>query len=161
LTRKARLSVPSHLHTGIDIRRPRPNYDNEPVYPMAEGVVISKRTDGPFAQLIVEHTIEGRQYWTVYEHIAGITVGVLARVDPTTPVARFLNRDELQHYGWQFDHVHFEVLRARPVHLKEDALKPERYYASYTLECHTPDDLHRYFFDPLEFLDECFARPPR
>lgn len=55
LRRKARPNVKSHLHTGIDIKRPDNNYMNNPIFPIAPGVVISKRDDGPFAQLIVEH----------------------------------------------------------------------------------------------------------
>ncbi|MEQ8576034.1 MAG: hypothetical protein RIB63_18350, partial [Fulvivirga sp.] len=68
LKRKARPSVPEHLHTGIDIKRPGKNYLDEPIYPIADGVVISKREDGPYAQLIVEHNINGQYFWTVYEH---------------------------------------------------------------------------------------------
>src|SRR5688572_932937 len=63
LIRKARPTVPSHVHTGIDIRRPANNYNNEPIYPVAKGVVISKRTDGPFAILIVVHERADRTFW--------------------------------------------------------------------------------------------------
>jgi len=55
LKRKARNNIPSHYHTGIDIKLPNNNYFNEPIFPIAEGRVISKRTDGPYAQLIIEH----------------------------------------------------------------------------------------------------------
>ncbi len=57
LIRKARKTVPSHIHTGIDIKRPNKNYINEPVFAISQGEVISKRTDGPYAQLIIEHEI--------------------------------------------------------------------------------------------------------
>jgi len=150
--RKPRPSVPGHLHTAIDIRRPRRNYDDEPVYPMAAGLVICKRTDGPYAHLIVEHDIAGEKIWTVYEHIAGICVGDSALVDPMVPIARFMNRDELRRYGWQFDHLHFEILKARPFPLKPDATHPGNRCSSYTLLCYTQADLERYFYDPLRFL---------
>jgi len=154
LVRKARLHVPSHLHSGIDIKRPNPNYSNEPIYPIAEGIVISKRDDGPYAQLIIEHNFRGMQFWTLYEHLAGITVDVNSVVSPENPIGRFMNRDELNRYGWQFDHVHFEVLRLRPMPLQPNPATPTRFYSSYSLICYSKADLVRYFYDPLEFLGE-------
>jgi hypothetical protein len=150
--RKARPKVPSHLHTGIDIRRPHRNYENESVYPIAGGTVISKRTDGPYAHLIIEHEIGEKKFWSVYEHIAGISVSVASRVNPLVPVARFLNREELGKYGWQFDHMHLEILREKPMPLKPALKTPERFYRSYSLECMSPAMLNRYFYDPLEFF---------
>jgi hypothetical protein len=144
--------VSSHLHAGIDIRRPHRNYVDEPVYPIAGGTVISKRTDGPYAQLIIEHEIGEKKFWSVYEHIAGISVGVASHVDPLVPVARFLNREELGKYGWQFDHMHLEVLREKPMPLKPVPKTPERFYRSYSLECTSPAMLNRYFYDPLDFF---------
>ena len=152
LVRKARKSVPSHLHTGIDIRRPSPNYLDEPVYPIADGRVISRRDDGPFAQLILEHEIGGVKFWTLYEHLSGIIVEVNSVVGPEKPVGRFMNRDELNRYGWQFDHVHFEVLRVPPMPLRPGAATPTRFYSSYSLLCFTPAELAKYFYDPIEFL---------
>jgi hypothetical protein len=55
LPRNPRPGVPAHVHTGIDIRRPSANYIDEPVYPIFSGTVISKRDDGPYAQIILEH----------------------------------------------------------------------------------------------------------
>jgi len=155
--RKPRPAVPAHFHTGIDIRRPHANYDSEPVYPVARGVVISRRTDGPYAQLIVEHEIAGERFWSVYEHVAGITVGDSSDVDPMVPIARFMNRDELRAYGWQFNHVHFEILKVKPFALAPDQKHPGRKFSSYTLLCRTPADLERYFYNPLRFLAECWS----
>jgi len=59
LMRKARVGIPAHFHTGIDIKRPGNNYHDEPIFPIAPGRVISKRTDGPYAQLIIEHNVNG------------------------------------------------------------------------------------------------------
>src|SRR5512133_602835 len=67
LVRKARPGVPAHYHTGIDIKRPVYNYQDEPIFPISEGIVISIRQDGPYAQLIIEH--KNPACWTVYEHI--------------------------------------------------------------------------------------------
>ncbi len=152
LVRKARKTVPSHYHTGIDIKRPRPNYVDEPIYPIARGTVISKRDDGPYAQLIIEHEIRGIRFWTLYEHLAGITVNVNSSVSPETPIGRFMNRKELNRYGWQFDHVHFEVLRVRPMPLRPVPSTPERFYSSYSLTCFSKAVLEKYFYDPVDFL---------
>ncbi len=154
LERKARPGVPAHLHTGVDIRRPVDNYDHEPIFPIGYGVVISFRDDGPFAQIIIEHHVNHREtVWSVYEHIAGITVSVGDQVSPYEPIARFMNRDELDRYGWQFDHVHLEIMKRRPRPLKPGAKTPFRFFGTYWGECYTRADLEKYYHDPREFLE--------
>lgn len=152
LIRKARARIPEHYHTGIDIRRPGNNYENEPVYPIAGGRVISKRSDGPYANIIIEHEINGIRFWSLYEHIAGITVGVKDIADPDTPIARFMNREELNRYGWQFDHFHLEVIKVKPLALKPDKDNTERFFNSYSLICYSLSDLNKYYFDPVAFF---------
>ncbi|MFW6224639.1 MAG: M23 family metallopeptidase [Bacteroidota bacterium] len=151
--RKARPGVPAHYHTGIDIKRPSPNYRDEPIFPITEGIVISKRTDGPYAQLIIEHG-QDKKFWTVYEHIAGIYVHVGEPVNTHTPIARFMNKSELDQYGWQFDHFHFEILKSKPIRLEHDDAHPDRHYASYTLVCYTIEELNAHFYDPFAFLSK-------
>ncbi|PKH52241.1 hypothetical protein CXF68_16760 [Tenacibaculum sp. Bg11-29] len=153
LLRKERPHVPAHLHTGIDIKRPTNNYQNEPIYPIFEGIVISKRQDGPYAQLIIEHGGD-HKFWTVYEHISGIEVDLFDSVSTETKIARFMNRNELNKYGWQFDHFHFEILKVQPIKLKQNNLNPERLFSSYTLVAYTKEDLNKYFYDPLDFLEK-------
>ena len=152
LWRKDRPNVPAHFHTGIDIRRPGENYDNNPIFPIAEGIVISKRDDGPFAQLILEHHQRGNTFWSVYEHIAEIRVNIHDLVDPAKPIARFMNRNELNNYGWQFDHFHLEILKEAPLRLRTNQANPSRHFNSYTLVCYTKDDLEKFFYNPLTFL---------
>ncbi len=142
----------AHLHTGIDIKRPSNNYNDQPVHPIAKGFIISKRIDGPYAQLIIEHQINNKTIWTVYEHIAGITAKLNETVNPNKPIARFMNKNELNKYGWQFDHFHLEILKVKPIRIKSDQLQPERLYNSYTLICFKQSDLEKYFYDPIEFL---------
>ena len=152
LMRIARPAVPAHYHTGIDIKRPSNNYTNEPIFPISEGIVISKRQDGPFAQLIIEH--KNPECWTVYEHIAGIKVNLNDHVNPDSPIARFMNKTELNKYGWQFDHFHLEILKIQPIRLKQDQTNPERKYSSYSLICYSKEELNRYFYNPMEFLQD-------
>ena len=154
LLRKERKNIPAHLHTGIDIKRPHENYSDEPIFPIAKGMVLSKRTDGPYAQLIIEHDFNGKYFWTAYEHIADISVKAGDLVDPFMQIARFMNREELNKYGWQFDHFHFEIIKVKPQPLSSGPLHPERFYKSFTLECFSEQDLEKYFFDPLEFFRE-------
>ncbi|HMV08923.1 MAG TPA: M23 family metallopeptidase [Cyclobacteriaceae bacterium] len=156
IPRRARPTVPAHLHTGIDIKRPHQNYVNEPIFAVAEGTVISKRDDGAYAQLIIEHQVGKLRFWTVYEHIAGLNVSVHDRVTPARPIARFMNKEELNKYGWQFDHFHFEILKVAPIPLKFDPAKPQRLFNSYSLVCYSKSDLDKYFYDPLTFLRKQF-----
>jgi murein DD-endopeptidase MepM/ murein hydrolase activator NlpD len=155
LHRKERPAVPAHYHTGIDIKRPRENYHDEPIYTISEGRVISIRKDGPYAQIIIEHG-SIQKFWTVYEHIAGIKVGLNERVKPDSPIARFMNKNELNKYGWQFDHFHFEVLKVEPFRLKHDHSNPDRKFSSYSLLCYTKDELNKYFYNPAVFLKHHF-----
>lgn len=150
--RKARVGIPAHFHTGIDIQRPRNNYDSEPIFPIATGKVISIRSDGAFAQIIIEHNHNGFLFWSLYEHVAGIAVKVGDEVSPPIPIARFMNKSELNRFGWQFNHFHLEILKYPPVAIRPTPKHPQRFYNSYSLVCYTPDDLNAYYFDPLIFL---------
>jgi len=154
LIRKARKTVPAHFHTGIDIKRPNINYNNEPIFSIAQGKIISKRTDGPYAQLIIEHHVDNTVFWTVYEHIAGITVNLHQIVTPDKPIARFMNKIELNKYGWQFDHVHLEILKTKPISIEPSKNTPERFYNSYSLICFKKEDLEKHFYNPLLFLSK-------
>lgn len=156
LQRVARKEVPAHLHTGIDIRRGHGNYLNAPIFAIDRGTVISKREDGPFAQVIIEHDQGDLLYWTVYEHIAEIRVELFQKVDSDTQIARFFNTNELNKYGWQFDHFHFEVLKKRPVRIKPTSENPDRLFYSHTLACFNEQELINNFFHPLEFLSSHF-----
>lgn len=150
--RKARPGIPAHLHTGIDIKRPGNNYIYEPIFPIATGTIISKRTDGPYAQLILEHTLERDTFWTLYEHIAEILVEVGQTVETNTEIARYFNKEELDQHGWQFDHFHFEILKSAPFPIPPNSKTPERYFISNTLNCHDMEELTSHFYDPLIFL---------
>ena len=152
LIRKARPGIPSHHHTGVDIKRPSGNYENDPIFPIAEGVVISKRDDGPYAQVIIEHNISGEIFWSIYEHIAGIRINLHDLVSTEQRIARFMNRQELNEYGWQFDHFHLEILKKSPVQIVPTTAQKERHFMSYTLRCYTEQDLTTFYYDPISFL---------
>ncbi len=153
LKRAARPGIPAHLHTGADFKRPNNNYVNEPIFPAAKGKVISLRDDGPFAQIIIQHTLpDSNHIWTVYEHIAGIQTKLNHSVDPLHPIARFMTRNELDRYGWQFDHVHFEIMKTKPKPRRPDKKRPFLHYGTYSLVCFNQSILDKYYFSPLEFF---------
>jgi murein DD-endopeptidase MepM/ murein hydrolase activator NlpD len=158
LERKARKNVPAHLHTGIDIRRPSQNYDNEKIFPACKGRVISIRDDGPFAQIIIEHPAPEGVVWTVYEHVSGIVCSVGDSVSPALSIARFFTKAELDSFGRQFDHVHFEILKQKPVEIAFNPALPQRRYTTYALTCYSYEELVRNYFDPLEFLRAALRR---
>jgi len=153
LMRKPRPGIPAHLHTGVDFKRPHNNYSDETVFPAAGGKVISLRDDGPYAQIIIQHCLKDSVFlYTVYEHIAGIQTRVHETVGPHRPIARFMNRDELNRYGWQFDHVHFEIMKIKSKQRKPDERRPSFYYGTYCLECYNRMELDKRYYDPLVFF---------
>jgi murein DD-endopeptidase MepM/ murein hydrolase activator NlpD len=152
--RKARPKIPEHLHTGADFARPTDNYNDEPIYPVAYGKIISLRDDGPFAQIIIEHNIENQStVWSVYEHIAGIAVCIGDSVNSHHPIARFMNKNELDLYGWQFNHLHFEILKSKPRPVKPRVNTPFRFFGTYSLECYSESDLKNNYYNPKEFFE--------
>lgn len=152
--RQARAKVPAHLHTAIDLMRPTGNYVHESIFPASVGSVISIRTDGPFAQIIIEHQESNGEFvWTVYEHIAEASVGLGEVVNPERAIGRFFNKNELDKFGWQFDHLHFEILKQPPRRVKPEPQLPLRLYSAYTLECYNHDDLRKYYHDPRGFFE--------
>lgn len=152
LVRKERPLVPSHLHTGIDFARPNENYINEPVFPIFSGTVISVRNDGPFAQIIIRHQKDKMIFWTLYEHVSEIRVSVGDQVNPLNPIARFMNREELNKFGWQFDHFHFEILKKEPLKIPVNSKLPQRMFSAPTLTCFTETDLEKNYYNPVPFM---------
>jgi hypothetical protein len=151
--RKARPNIPAHHHTGIDFKRPNENYEEEYIFSIMPGKIISLRDDGPYAQIIIEHNYGDQKIvWSVYEHIAEITGAVGDSVSPHYPIARFMNKNELEQYGWQFDHLHFEILKIRPRHLKPNDKIPFRFFGTYCLECYNESDLQKYYYNPKEYF---------
>jgi hypothetical protein len=156
--RKPRKTVAAHLHTGVDIRRPSDGYIDEKVFPACKGVVISVRDDGPYSQIIIEHRMTESSVWTVYEHIGGIACKVDDSVSPERAIARFYSRAELDKYGWQFDHLHFEVMKAKPMETVPTRQLPQRRYATYGLTCYTFEELLERYYNPIEFLKEVLKK---
>jgi murein DD-endopeptidase MepM/ murein hydrolase activator NlpD len=152
LLRKERPNVPAHYHTGIDIVRPKPNYYHEPIFPSLSGEVVSIIDDGPFSQIIVKHFYNGRNYWSVYEHLHVKLRNIGITVNPYDTLGYFFNIDELNRYGWQFDHFHFEINKIEPQLIKPTAKNPKRVYRTFAINCYTKEELDQRLENPLEFL---------
>ncbi|NLG17375.1 MAG: M23 family metallopeptidase [Fibrobacter sp.] len=152
LLRKARPGVPAHYHTGIDIKRPGTNYFNEPVFPSYEGIVISVIDDGPFSQVVLKHEYKKKNYWTVYEHIKVKVKEIGKKLTPHDTLGYFFNRSELNRYGWQFDHFHFEVIKKEPVAFIPNNKYPLRRCRTYAITCYTKEQLDERLENPLQFL---------
>ncbi len=152
--RKDRPNIPAHFHTGVDFKRPSGNYENEYIFPIMTGKIISLRDDGPFAQIIIEHNFPNQgTIWSVYEHVAEITVTIGDFVSPNLPIARFMNKNELEQYGWQFDHLHLEILKSKPHQLEPNPKTPFRFFGTYCLECYHESDLDKYYYNPMEYFE--------
>jgi len=152
LLRKARPNVPAHYHTGIDIRRPGTNYFNEPVFPARDGEVVSIIDDGPYSQVVMKHVYENSIYWTVYEHIRVNVKEIGKKLTVHDTIGFFFNRSELDKYGWQFDHFHFEIIRVEPVVFIPNKKYPLRHYRTYAITCYTKEELNTRLESPLQFL---------
>jgi hypothetical protein len=73
-------------------------------------------------------------------------------VSPQRPLGRFMNDEELHQHGWQFEHLHFEILKRHPQPVLPTKNMLMRRFKSYNLECYTRDDLERHYYDPREFF---------
>lgn len=152
--RAARTGIPAHYHTGVDIVRPSSNYENLPVFPAHAGVVVSVRTDGPFSQIIIEHQMPKDTLWTVYEHVHVVHESVGDTVTPSDTIAFFFSREELDRYGWQFDHLHFEILKARPLRVAPSSKLPNRRFQTFAVTCYSRELLDERQYNPLLFLHD-------
>jgi murein DD-endopeptidase MepM/ murein hydrolase activator NlpD len=157
LLRKERENVPAHYHTAIDIERPNENYSHEPVFSAHAGMIISIRDEGPYSEIIIEHTMPDDEFiWTIYQHVSEIKVEVFQKVSALQVIACFMNEVELKKYGQQFNHLHFEILKLPPEQVEEDQANPFRFFAGYSIKCFTEEELNNYYFNPMKFLKKEF-----
>lgn len=133
-----------HLHTGIDIVNHGPG---EKVYAASAGEVVSIYAREPNKAVMIQHKLpSGESVWTVYVHVTRIEVGVGDIVSKNTVLAHLMNRDQLNEYGWVYNHLHFEVL-------KKPRINHIGKYLSYSTRCRTEEEVERHFFDPVKFLE--------
>jgi murein DD-endopeptidase MepM/ murein hydrolase activator NlpD len=149
--RKARVSIPAHYHTGVDLVRPDTTYRNNPVFPASAGKVISILDNGPYSQVIVRH--ERCNIWTVYEHIH-VYIKDTVEVSPFDTIGFLFNSEELKKYGTQFNHLHFEIMKVDPPRIAPLPQFPLRVFKTYSILCISQADLYSKMEDPLRFISQ-------
>jgi len=145
-------SVKLHFHTGIDLQNGNTIQPGEPVYPIAAGKVIAIEDPPPQRRITIEHRYTNRKkVWSVYIHIIEERVNVGDSVDTGTAIARLMNPAELETYGWDYNHVHLEIMKKLPPHVSE-------FYQRKTFSCYNEKEVDKYFYDPHEFLRKQFDK---
>lgn len=126
-----------HLHTGVDLVDPAEKKNlGIPVYAVARGKVYDVSRRGPASRVTIRHILpDGRVVYTSYIHIADIRVREGDWVGENTIIGRTLNHGELTKWGKIFDHLHFQVHRAR-------------FVSEHTVNSKTADEVTERFYDP-------------
>lgn len=142
--------VKQHYHTGVDIQNGNLDPAGETVYAIAAGKVIAIEDPPPQRRITIEHILPNRtKVWSVYVHIIEAQVKIGDRVESETVIARLMNQAELEAYGWEYHHVHLEILKKSPLPATE-------FYYRKTFTCYTAEQVDEYFYDPVVFLNHYF-----
>ena len=143
-------SVKLHFHTGVDLQNGKDIQAGEPVYAIAAGKVIAIEDPPPQRRITIEHLLPNRRkVWSVYIHIIDEKVKVGDTVNSETAIAQLMNTAELEYYGWDYNHVHLEIMKQLPPFVAE-------FYQRKTFSCYTITEVDKYFYDPKEFLKNRF-----
>ena len=140
-----------HLHTGIDIsddsRKP-----GRKVFAAATGKVVSIYAVEPHRAIMIQHILPSETtIYSVYVHVTDIKVSIGDIVDNSSHIANLMNRKQLDLYGWDFNHLHFEILREPRI--QEDTGK----YLSFSTKCKTEEAVMKHFYNPELFLKEMWS----
>lgn len=140
-----------HYHTGVDLQNGTIIQTGEPVYAISTGKVIAIEDPPPQRRITIEHILpDGTKVWSVYIHIIDEKISVGDIVDPEIVIARLMNPAELEILGWEYNHVHLEILKKRPPSAHE-------YHQRKTFTCYTEKEVDKYFYDPEVFLRKHFG----
>ena len=137
-----------HLHTGIDITGDSKSPGRK-VLAAAAGKVVSIYAVEPNRAIIIKHILpSGTTIYSVYVHVTDIKVSTGDIVNSSSHIANLMNRKQLDLYGWDFNHLHFEILREPRT--QEGTGK----FLSFSTKCKTEEDVMKHFFNPELFLKE-------
>lgn len=138
--------IGGHLHTGIDLMKSIHNVGAK-IYAASNGRVVSIYAREPHKAVMVMHQLaSGETIYSVYVHITDIQVSIGETVDSNTFIARLMNAEQLNKYGWEFNHVHFEILRGKP------RIETPGKYLSYSVLCNTQEEVNKHFYNPVSFF---------
>ena len=148
-------NVKLHYHTGVDVQQNGgAGYSDRsgmPVFAIATGKVVAIEDPIPQRRITIEHKLpDGTVVWSVYCHIADEQISVNQIVDTETVIARRMNGPELDQFGWEYNHVHLEILKKLPAYVTD-------YNHRKTFTCYTEMEVDEYFYDPVKFLNNHFV----
>ena len=139
-----------HLHTGIDLINPRGG-PGEKVYAAASGRIVSIYAKEPHLSVMIRHRLPSKEtIWTVYVHVTKVKVKVGDLVSNDTIIAHLMDKSQLNKYGWEFNHLHFEVL-------KYPRMSEAGQYLSFSARCKTKKEVEEHFYNPVTFLQKMWA----
>lgn len=139
-----------HLHTGIDLINPMGG-QGEKVYAAAAGRVVSIYAKEPNRSIMIQHSLPcGETLWTVYVHVGKVKVRLGELVRSDTVIAYLMDEHQLNYYGWEFNHLHFEVL-------KFPRINEVGKYLSFSTGCKTRKEVKKHFYNPIDFLKKMWA----
>lgn len=139
-----------HLHTGIDLTN-SVGGPGEEVYAASAGKVVSIYAKEPYLSVMIQHRLSsGQTVWTVYVHVTNVMVRPGDVVGENTVIALLMNESQLNRYGWEFNHLHFEIL-------KYPRINKEGKHLSFSTKCKTENQVRSHFYNPITFLQRMWA----
>jgi murein DD-endopeptidase MepM/ murein hydrolase activator NlpD len=140
--------IGGHLHTGVDLMKYNQDAGAK-VYATSAGRVVSIYAREPNKSIMIMHKLTtGESIYSVYAHITDVQVSVGDTVDSNSFIAHLMNVEQLDKYGWKFNHVHFEILK------KEPRVGETGNLLSYSVLCRTKEQVDQHFYNPVSFLKE-------
>jgi hypothetical protein len=125
-----------HIHTGVDLQNRHRGGPGEAVYAVAKGKVHDVKIQAQGTRVTVRHLLaNGEIVYTSYIHVGGVRARKGRWVDSGTVLARRFNREELKKYGDFYNHLHFQVHKAR-------------FVAEHTVNSKTREEVKERFYDP-------------
>lgn len=122
------------------------------VFAAATGKVVSIYAAEPNRAIMIQHLLPtGTAIYSVYVHVTNIKVSKGDIVRNTTHIADLMTKTQLDIYGWEFNHLHFEILKKPRVH------QVNGNYLSYSTKCKTKEDVRKNFQNPTLFLENMWA----
>ena len=143
---------PPHYHAGVDMQIRQSSTIAADVYAIASGIVVQIADSPPLRRIVIQHKLPfGRSIWSVYLHVVEEKVKIGDRVTSQTVIARTLNRSELNYFGWKYNHLHLEIMKKPPLAVQNP-------YQRRSFNCLSPEQVDKYFWDPVKFLQSRFRR---
>ena len=134
-----------HFHTAIDIMNPKGG-PGEKVFAASRGEVVSIYAIEPNRAVMIKHTLPSLEtVYSVYVHVTNIQVKIGDMVTSDTIIATLMDKQQLNNFGWEYNHLHFEILK-KPRTCEIGKI------LSYSTKCRTIKEVEKHFYNPISFL---------